>query len=211
MEDFNECIDKCGLLELPVLESWAQLDRTLVNEEVLCEFPEASMKYMSRTSFGHRPKTINLQKKYALYGPTPFRFQRMWCEHEGFLPLVEAAWRLGDSGLMLGGLEKLMAKLKATKKALKLWNKEIFGRVDNVILELEERVEALDSRLQDAFSNEAEQEYLSSKIELEEWQRREEIRLSQLAKKKWLSDGDNNSKFYHAVVSQRRRNQSYIR
>ncbi|CAA3022872.1 Hypothetical predicted protein, partial [Olea europaea subsp. europaea] len=59
--------------------------------------------------------------------------------------------------------------------------------------------------LQVAFSNEAEQEYLISKIELEEWQRREKIRLSQLAKKKWLSDGDNNSKFYHAVVSQRRR------
>ncbi|XP_022869151.1 uncharacterized protein LOC111388627 [Olea europaea var. sylvestris] len=163
------------------------------------------MKYMSGTSSDHRPMTINLQKKYALYGPTPFRFQRMWCEHEGFLPLVEAAWRLGESGLMLGGLEKVMAKLKATKKALKLWNKELFGRVDNVILELEERVGALDSRLQAAFSNEAEQEYLSSKMELEEWQRREEIRLSQLAKKKWLSDSDNNSKFYHAVVSQRRR------
>ncbi|XP_022853059.1 uncharacterized protein LOC111374593 [Olea europaea var. sylvestris] len=155
MEDFNECIDKCGLLELPVLgrklswcnghegltRSWAWLDRTLVNEEVLRDFLEASIKYMSGTSFDHRPMTIKLQKKYAL---------------------------------------KISGLTEVTKKALKVWNKEIFGRVYNVILELEERVEALDSRLQDAFSKEAEQEYLSSKIELEEWQRREEIRLSQL-------------------------------
>ncbi|CAI9755487.1 unnamed protein product [Fraxinus pennsylvanica] len=208
MEDFNDCIDRCGLLELSVMgqklswcnghegltRSWARLDRTLVSDEVFRDFPDAGMKYLSGMSSDHRPMIIHLQKQFISYGPSPFRFQRMWCEHELFLPCVEAAWKSHDRSLVLGGLEKLAAKLKVTKEALKVWNKQVFKRVDNVILELEEHVEALDSRLQ--CSEDVEQEFLNAKIELEEWQRREEIRLAQLAKKKWLTDGDKNSKFY---------------
>ncbi|CAI9777519.1 unnamed protein product [Fraxinus pennsylvanica] len=50
-----------------------------------------------------------------------------------------------------------------------------------------------------------EREFLKSKIELLEWQRREEIRFSQQAKKRWLSDGDNNTMFFHTVIAQKRR------
>lgn len=86
MVDFNDCIDKCYLLQLPILgrklswcnghegltRSWARLDRTLLSEEVLRDFPEANMKYLPGTSLDHRPMTIHLQKQYASYGPTPF-------------------------------------------------------------------------------------------------------------------------------------------
>lgn len=42
-------------------------------------------------------------------------------------------------------------------------------------------------------------------MELDTWEHQEEIRLSQLAKKKWFKDSDQNSKFFHAIVNQRRK------
>ncbi|XP_035544611.1 uncharacterized protein LOC118348001 [Juglans regia] len=69
---------------------------------------------------------------------------------------------------------KLAAKLKRLKVELRIWNKSVFGRVDTNIQELDAKME------------------------------REESRLAQLAKNKWLKEGDQNSKFFHAVVSQRR-------
>ncbi|XP_022880648.1 uncharacterized protein LOC111397916 [Olea europaea var. sylvestris] len=139
MEDFKDCIDKCYLLELPV--------------------------------FGRKLSWCNghegLTRSWA-------RLDRTLVSEDVLHDFLEAnmkylpAWKLGDSGMMLGGLEKLAAKLKATKNTLKVWNKQVFGKVDNIILELEERVEALDHRLQDTYSDDIEQEYLISKIELEE-------------------------------------------
>ncbi|CAI9775523.1 unnamed protein product [Fraxinus pennsylvanica] len=103
------------------------------------------------------------------------------------------------------GLYKLAAKLKATKTALKFWNKQVFGRVENAISELEEKVETLEAELQMNTSESLENEFLETKMELLQWQKREEICLSQQAKKKCLNEDDNNTKFFHASIAQKRR------
>ncbi|CAI9763514.1 unnamed protein product [Fraxinus pennsylvanica] len=45
----------------------------------------------------------------------------------------------------------------------------------------------------------------ATKVRLQLWENREETRLAQKAKKKWLAEGDQNSKKFHAVVNQKRR------
>lgn len=40
---------------------------------------------------------------------------------------------------------------------------------------------------------------------MDNWEHWEEIRLLQLAKKKWLHDGNQNSKYFHDIVNQRRK------
>lgn len=41
--------------------------------------------------------------------------------------------------------------------------------------------------------------------ELECWKKREEAQEAQIANKKWLKEGDNNSKFFHTIINQRRK------
>lgn len=40
--------------------------------------------------------------------------------------------------------------------------------------------------------------------ELECWKKREKAREAQISNKKWLKEEDNNSKFFHTIINQRR-------
>lgn len=63
----------------------------------------------------------------------------------------------------------------------------------------------LEASLQENTLEELEKEYLETKRELVQRQKREETHLSQQAKKKWLNEGDNNTKFFHVSTAQKRR------
>ncbi|KAF5468900.1 hypothetical protein F2P56_013011 [Juglans regia] len=215
MEEFNICIDHCGLLDLHVVGrklswcnghgglslSWARLDRVLTNIHFANRFPQAYFEYLNRKTSDHCPMTISFQKQVVSYGPHPFRFQNMWASHGDFKRCVEEVWKLPTTSV---GLCRLAEKLKKTKITLRAWNILVFGHVGQNIKDLEERLEVLESRLQDGYDQDVECDFLVTKLELETWERREEIRISQLVKKKWISEGDNNTKFFHAVVNQRR-------
>lgn len=86
IKEFNNWIHACGLLEMSFLEkslswcnrqasrswSWARLDRTLVDQNLLTEFPDSKMRYLPRTSFDYAPMVIPLCKNEEAYGPSPF-------------------------------------------------------------------------------------------------------------------------------------------
>ncbi|KAF5464604.1 hypothetical protein F2P56_014672, partial [Juglans regia] len=135
------------------------------------------------------------------YGPSLFRFLNMWCLHDGFLMCVKEAWNKQD---VASGLLRLAIRLKRTKLALRAWNKNVFGRVDVNIRALEERLDFLENQLQSGFSEELEDDFVATKTEINIWEKREASRLGQIAKKKWLTEGDQNSKFFHSVINQRR-------
>ncbi|XP_031287891.1 uncharacterized protein LOC116146622 [Pistacia vera] len=216
MEEFNNCIDHCGLLDMQVMgrrlswcngheghtRSWARLDRALINIHYANRFPSACFEYLNRKTSDHCPMLIHVQKQEVGYGPHPFRFQNMWVTHTDFRRCVEEVWK---EPTIFVGLRRLAEKLKKTKLALRAWNKKVFGQVGQNIKELEERLEVLDSHLQGGYDKEVECDYLITKLELDIWEKREELRLSQLVKQKWLSEGDQNSKFFHAVVNQQRK------
>lgn len=88
---------------------------------------------------------------------------------------------------------------------LRVWNKNTFGRVERHIQELEDFIEQLKGMLQQDPSQEVEVNYLLTKVEWDVWEVWEEIHLAQKAKKKWLQEGDNYSRFFHAMVNQRQR------
>lgn len=123
-----------------------------------------------------------------------------------FIPYIQEVWTNCSQDMALGGSQRLVAKLKRTKMARKVWNKQVFGWVDHIISELLERVDVLEGASQEEYTSKVEQDFLASKIELAEWRKREELRLSQIAKKKWIKEGNNNTKFFHAVIAQHQKN-----
>ncbi|KAF5481500.1 hypothetical protein F2P56_002144 [Juglans regia] len=156
MLEFNDCIDRCGLLETSssgqrmswcnghggVSKSWANLDRVLMNNFFASLFPSAHFNYLSCKSSDHCPMVVFSDQLPISYGPSPFRFLNMWCSHDGFIMCVKEAWNQQDA---VSGLLKLSVHLKRTKIALRAWNKNVFGRVDVNIHALEERLDFLEA------------------------------------------------------------------
>ncbi|KAF5472982.1 hypothetical protein F2P56_009634 [Juglans regia] len=219
MEEFNACIDACGFVELAHhgnalswcngqegnARQWARLDRALANLLFSESFPSTNLEYLNRKSSDHSPMVVKLSRFSPRHGPSPFKFQNMWCLHDAFQNCVKDVW---ERLVYESNLVKLAAKLKRTKIALRAWNVSVFGRIDQNIKQLEGRLVCLESQLQLNYSEDIESEYLISKLELEVWEKREKARLAQITKKKWLKERDKNSKFFHEVISQRRQSSS---
>lgn len=89
----------------------------------------------------------------------------MWVSHDDFLKVVERSWNepfsSGDDLFTLAG------KLKRLKVALRTWNKDVFGKVEENIRALKERVEVLDVELQNKYSREIEYDFLEARDELD--------------------------------------------
>ncbi|KAF5447423.1 hypothetical protein F2P56_032977 [Juglans regia] len=214
MSKFNGYVDTCGLMEMRSQgrimswcngnvgssRSWARLDRALVNINFSTTFGSAFMEYLTRKLFDHCPMVVHLSLPRSSYGPSPFQFQNMWCLHESFFKFVEDVWVQPECS---HGLLRLAAKLKKLKVALKTWNKNIFDRVDLTIKAQKEKMEFLDFQLQEAREPKVEAEFLLTKMELAEREAREESRWAKKAKHKWLQEGEQNSRFFHASVNQR--------
>ncbi|KAK3188862.1 hypothetical protein Dsin_028423 [Dipteronia sinensis] len=160
MAEFNECINRCGLLDLRfegrqlswcnghqgLARSWAKLDRVLINNEFVAKYGDAKACLLNRNTSDHAPILLQFVVDMERYGPAPFRFQNMWTSHVGFLDVVGNSWN--EPMVSESGLHRLVGKLKRMKQRLRVWNKETFGRVDGIIRELEERVEHYEEMLQ---------------------------------------------------------------
>ncbi|XP_042959294.1 uncharacterized protein LOC122294521 [Carya illinoinensis] len=207
MNEFNDFIDRCGLFELTcsgqrlswcnghagTSRSWARLDRVLINNNFLTRFQFTKVNYLSCKSSDHCPMVVSSEIPFTAYGPSPFRFMNMWCLHADFLNFVKEVWNRPDE---VQGMMKLVTRLKRTKVALRGSNKTVFGRVEGNIRALEERMDILEEKLQLDFSEDLEDDFLATKIELDLWEKREASRLGQLAKKKWLNEGDKYPAFF---------------
>lgn len=99
----------------------------------------------------------------------------------------------------------LVWKLKRVKSALRTWNKDVFGRVENHISSLKEKIETLEDSLQVNYSYDFIMNLISTSAKLDCWLNREEMRMMQEAKQMWRCESDCNSSFFHAVVAQRRK------
>ncbi|RVX09647.1 hypothetical protein CK203_012374 [Vitis vinifera] len=62
-------------------------------------------------------------------GPTPFRFENMWLKTEGFKELVRNWWQEID--VRGSASYKLAIKMKEIKQKLKVWNREVFGKLES--------------------------------------------------------------------------------
>lgn len=187
---------------------WARLDCTLMNVACLEGCPNITMKYLARNSSNHAPLIISSEASVPRYGLALFKFQQMWTTHEDIMKCVEEAWGMEVVGSRLW---RLAAKLKKIRIVLKVWNKEVFGFTDIQIKKLEHKIVLLDGALQENYSEEVERELLAAKLELSVWLQREESRLAQQAKQKWVENGDANAQFFRVSNGKSQNNVKVMR
>ncbi|RVW24951.1 hypothetical protein CK203_079456 [Vitis vinifera] len=114
MRKFAEIVDDLGLMDLPLQGGEFTWNGGQNNQAVpsgLRSFPNYACG-----GGGIRP------------GPTPFRFENMWLKVEGFKDLVRSWWQ--GTEVRGSGSYKLAIKMKEVKQKLKVWNREVFGKLE---------------------------------------------------------------------------------
>jgi len=136
--EFSDFIAELGLMDFPLAGGvftwsrtfdppiWSRIDRFLVSPDWEDRFPVSSQKRLPRLYSGHFP--ILLDCGDFSRGNMSFKFENMWLKAEGFVGKVKQWW---DSYSFQGTPSFAFAcKLKALKKDLKIWNEEVFGKVE---------------------------------------------------------------------------------
>ena len=127
----------------------------------------------------------------------------MWLKVEGFKDLIRSWWR----GMEVRGSAsfRLAVKMKVIKQNLKVWNREVFGRLDcNKCLALQQ-VDFWD-RVESERSLTVEETELKKEVK-----ELEEIHWRQLSREVWLRERDRNTGFFHRMENAHRRNNSLDR
>ncbi|RVX00991.1 LINE-1 reverse transcriptase-like [Vitis vinifera] len=145
-----------------------------------------------------------------------------WARLDRFL--VSPSWLDQFSGVTQGrtwwqGIEvrgsasyRLAVKMKEIKKKLKVWNKEVFGRLEtNKALALHQvdfwdRVES-----ERVLSMEEAELKKEAKDSFKKWVLLEEAHWRQHSRELWLKDGDKNTGFFHRMASAHRRHNAMDR
>ena len=139
MRRFSQIIDELKLKDLPFQggpftwrgglnnQRMAKLDRFLVTDEWDAHFGGVVWISMPRPTLDHFPILLE-GWGLAERGPLPFRFENMWLKVDEFKNLINEWWQSIE--VRRFGSYVLTEKLKALKAKLRLWNREVFRRVD---------------------------------------------------------------------------------
>jgi len=127
----------------------------------------------------------------------------VWQSGRRFLDFVRCKWQ--NNEVLGGGMFVLKKILKKLKLDLKKWNKEVFGNVNQEGDELQKKIQELDTRNDESVLDEFGRE--ERRLLLAEQSQnlfKQEAVVQQKARKKWLKQGDLNTRFFHSSVKWRR-------
>ena len=217
MRRFNEVVNELGLRDLPLQggpftwrggngnQRMSRLDRFLVLADWESQFSNVIHRTLPRPVSDHCP--VMLDSDGIKSGSSSFRFENMWLKFEGFKDLLRGWWQ----SLQFSGSYSfvLASKLKALKGILKVWNKEVFDRVEIGKKEALSRISYWDEVEKDKELSLTEaEEREKARENYKEWVDLEEVSWRQKSREIWLKEGDRNTGFFHRMANSHRRRNS---
>lgn len=208
MRDFQDTVQYCSLIDMSYQGprfTWSnkrdngrickKLDRTLVNEVWVREFPQSYCVFEAGGCSDHQRCRVVI-KSEIMKPRKPFKFVNALVDMPEFLRVVEGFWSTS-------ALFRFLKKLKALKPLLKHLNKEKVGEIVKKTKEAYKNLcEAQNKTLENPYQSNIEVEsvaygrwVLLSTIE--------EKVISQKAKIHWLDVGDGNNKSFHRAATVR--------
>ena len=212
MQAFREALDFCGFIDLGFTGPeftwhgrrheymiWERLDRGVANYDWMSKFPAATVRHLHCYSFDHRPicLLLNPNNEAQRWNKKPFRFEEMWLADRGCGETVLQAWQVEALGTPMF---KVTQKLKKCKKLLKTWSRDHFG---NVKRQIAKKKEALWKAEESTMNGGSYDLAVSLKRKLNILLDKESHMWRQRARTQWMAQGDNNTKYFHAVATKR--------
>ena len=214
MRRFADVLNDLGLRDLPLQgghytwqggpngRSMSRLDRFLVSPDWESQCNKVIQRRLPRPVSDHFP--IMLDSEGVRSGPTPFRFELMWLKYEGFKDILKGWWQ----DLQYHGSFSFIisSKLKALKGLLKIWNREVFGKVEYQKKDALCRASYWDELEKErVLSLEEVEERVKAKDDFKRWALMEETSWRQKSRETWLKEGDRNTRFFHRMANAHRR------
>ncbi|KAJ9553154.1 hypothetical protein OSB04_017199 [Centaurea solstitialis] len=211
---FNNFIYATGLVDLRLggrsftwmssdCSKLSKLDRFMVNDGFLNRWPLSNSLALPRLFSDHCP--ILLTTVCKDFSPSPFKLFNSWLADPDLETLVREKWSDNNSSFeVFSKIERLSRKLRHLKTSIKSWRSSKRKEIDAAMDSCKRKIEAIDlladvGNIDDDLIKERAElmakagDIVANKVK----------DLKQKAKIKWLSDGDENTGFFHGVVNNR--------
>jgi hypothetical protein len=177
-----------------------RLDRGIANPLWVQLFPHYSVQHLPTHSSDHNPILLNTIPT-DLTLPYPFRFEEFWTFDPSCGSTISSAWINHIAGSPQYILTK---KLKSTKSALKSWNLNCFGNIQNRISHTLSQLDHIQQSPPSTFSFDQE---MMLQNKLDNLLIQEESLWHNKSRETWLTCKDLNTRFFHtSTVIKRQRN-----
>ncbi|PNX75251.1 ribonuclease H, partial [Trifolium pratense] len=212
---FSERINACNLMDMgamgpkftwrgPIYHGgqriYERLDRALCNEKWRTNFPDGSVKVLTRVAFSdHHPLLISPLDDTYIRAPRQFRFESAWLLDNTYQAMLAESWRRELS---------VPHNLDNVQRGITNWKLQTFDQVKRKKKEIMARLAGIQNRMYHG-NNSGGLKRLEYKLqaELNNILEKEELMWFQRSRAKWLIDGDRNTRYYHTkTISRRRRN-----
>jgi exonuclease III len=212
-EPFNNFIVENALCDLPLCgrnftwfkgdgKSMSHIDRFLLSEDWCLVWPNSVQVAHLKGLSDHCPLILSVDEEN--WGPRPSRFLKCWSEIPGYKQFVRNTW---SSFQVEGwGGYVLKEKFKLIKSALKDWHASHSQNLPAQIAVLKDRMAVLDGRGErDELSVDDCIELHDVSANLHSLSRLNSSICWQQSRNQWLREGDANTKYFHSMLSARRR------
>jgi exonuclease III len=216
MEKFREALEFCGLDDLGYSGdpyTWRnnsldasmyireRLDRAVASMDWRLHFPGYKVINGDPRHSDHRPIIVLLepeiqQRSYSV-AEQP-KFEARWLEEGDCEDVVKNAWSLA----ILSGDSMVAEAIRCVGRDLHYWSKEVLGDLKNRIKKTKKDLARC--RKENICQAQVDKEHLL-KYKLSKLQDQKNIYWKQGAHAHWLKDGDQNTSFFHACASERKR------
>ncbi|XP_058753874.1 uncharacterized protein LOC131627053 [Vicia villosa] len=210
---FKEFIEDMELVDLPTIggkftwiksngKSMSRIDRFLLSDSFVEDWKMEGQYIGEREVSDHAP--IWLKDNRKDWGPKPFKFNNLWFNHEDFDTFVEEEWKK----IVVKGRGDycLVEKLKTLKNRLAWWNKSVYGWIDLKINKDGKELHSLDNVFVHFAGNVPEDVVVKrTKVVEDFWENinKREGLLRLKSRQLWLSEGDDNTRYFHNSLKDR--------
>lgn len=218
MSLFRDCLEDCELVDLGFSGpkfTWnnkqqgngnikVRLDRAVANGQFIQLFDDCHVENVITSSSDHYAILILVIKEPRHsennYYKNDFKYEAMWARAPDYNEVVQKSWNDGFEGAR--NLHSIWSNLGRMAISLKQWSKNTFGSIQKKIRKLEKQLAILRSSSSTPVYSTEERAIERKLCDLFEC---EEIMAHQRSRVHWLQEGDQNTSFFHARASARRK------
>ncbi|XP_074304878.1 uncharacterized protein LOC141639720 [Silene latifolia] len=210
IRDFQKCVAECGLVDVPAQAAYftwnnkldpgsmvfSRIDRVMSNDEWLLQFPDVSIMFHPEGLFDHCPCTI-LLAPHDIRRKGNFKYFNMW----GKDTISRTCPEIWDSDVEGYKMFQLVKKLKWLKLPLKRLNGSAFSNIETSAQVAQMHMFSMQKKLHDDPLNL--DVHVEEKAVCESFKLLQEARrsfLSQKAKVQWMTEGDDNTNYFHKLL-----------